>query len=32
MCDCRVCQLEIIYPENIDKIVDDVFNYLTEEE
>ena len=28
MCDCRVCQLRLKYPEEFDTIVTDVFDYL----
>jgi hypothetical protein len=31
MCDCRVCKLEFLYPTNIDRIVEDVFNYMMED-
>jgi hypothetical protein len=30
MCDCRVCRVEYFYPEEIDTIIKDVFEYITE--
>jgi hypothetical protein len=32
MCDCRVCQVEYLYPEEIDIVVKDVFEYLIEKQ
>jgi len=31
MCDCRVCQLEFMYPAEIDGVIGKVFEYITEE-
>jgi hypothetical protein len=28
MCDCRVCKLAVLYPADIDRVVQDVFEYL----
>lgn len=28
MCDCRVCELEITYPEEFDQIITDVFDHI----
>jgi hypothetical protein len=28
MCDCRVCELEITYPDEFNKIVSDVFDHM----
>ena len=28
MCDCRVCQLESKYPDEIDRVVEKVFDYI----
>jgi hypothetical protein len=32
MCDCRVCKLEITYPEEFDKIIDDLFEHMMDVE
>ncbi len=31
MCDCRVCQLESQYPDEIDRVVEKVFDYIMED-
>jgi hypothetical protein len=28
MCDCRVCKLAVLYPAEVDRVVQDVFEYL----
>jgi len=30
MCECRVCRIELMYPKNINKIIEDVFKYMME--
>lgn len=32
MCDCRVCELEITYPEEFDQIIDDLFGHMIDVE
>lgn len=32
MCDCRVCELEVTYPEEFDQIIDDLFEYMMDVE
>lgn len=32
MCDCRVCTLEFMYPEEAGMVIDDVFEYMVGEE
>jgi hypothetical protein len=31
MCDCRVCQLESKYPDEINGVVENVFDYIVED-
>ena len=31
MCDCRVCELEFKYPEQIDRVIEKVFDYIMED-
>lgn len=31
MCNCRVCDLESKYPDQIDKVIEKVFEFMTEE-
>lgn len=30
MCDCRVCKLAVLYPADIDKVIQDVFEHMME--
>lgn len=32
MCDCRVCELENTYPEEFEKIIENVFDHMIESE
>ncbi len=31
MCDCRVCQLEFKYPDQIDGVIEKVFDYIMDD-
>ena len=31
MCDCRVCRLAFKYPDQVDRVIDKVFDYLMED-
>ena len=31
MCDCRVCQIESKYPDEINAVVENVFDYIVED-
>ena len=31
MCDCRVCQLESKYPDQIDGVIEKVFDYIMDD-
>ena len=30
MCDCRVCSLELLYPDDINTVIKDVFEHMME--
>ena len=32
MCDCRVCELEVTYPDEFDQIIADVFEHMIDVE
>lgn len=32
MCDCRVCMLEYKYPEQINVVINKVFDYIMEDQ
>lgn len=31
MCDCRVCELSARYPEQVDRVIEKVFEYMMED-
>jgi hypothetical protein len=31
MCNCRVCELTSLYPEQVDRVIDKVFEYMMED-